>query len=198
MENSKKIILDLCGGTGSWSKPYKDAGYDVRIITLPEHDVFLFAPPPRGLRSSCRAYLHNVFHSKNNCKNAKRFQRRNEVGYSMFRDNLGMQIRRFFEILGIGKPARTVATIPWPTSVHLPSLRFWRQIQQENRLVGRLHHPENKTSYLNKRGDFRVQRQLASFAKTSRELHFAKEFQSSCCAEKYDTPRFCSSILYRQ
>ena len=35
----KKIILDLCGGTGSWSKPYKKAGYDVRVITLPEHDV---------------------------------------------------------------------------------------------------------------------------------------------------------------
>ena len=34
-----EIILDLCGGTGSWSKPYKDAGYDVRLITLPEHDV---------------------------------------------------------------------------------------------------------------------------------------------------------------
>lgn len=27
-----KIILDLCGGTGSWSKPYRDAGYDVRVI----------------------------------------------------------------------------------------------------------------------------------------------------------------------
>lgn len=26
-----KIILDLCGGTGSWSKPYRDAGYDVRF-----------------------------------------------------------------------------------------------------------------------------------------------------------------------
>lgn len=26
------IILDLCGGTGSWSKPYAEAGYDVRII----------------------------------------------------------------------------------------------------------------------------------------------------------------------
>jgi hypothetical protein len=36
MKNSDKIILDLCGGTGSWSKPYKDAGYDVRVITLPE------------------------------------------------------------------------------------------------------------------------------------------------------------------
>jgi hypothetical protein len=31
---SDKIILDLCGGTGSWSKPYKDAGYDVRVIDL--------------------------------------------------------------------------------------------------------------------------------------------------------------------
>lgn len=40
-----KIILDLCGGTGSWSKPYRDAGYDVRIITLPEDDVCLYIPP---------------------------------------------------------------------------------------------------------------------------------------------------------
>lgn len=41
----KKIILDLCGGTGSWSRPYKEAGYDVRLITLPDNDVRLFAPP---------------------------------------------------------------------------------------------------------------------------------------------------------
>jgi hypothetical protein len=39
MDNKNKIILDLCGGTGSWSKPYKDAGYDVRLITLPIYDV---------------------------------------------------------------------------------------------------------------------------------------------------------------
>lgn len=39
MSNSNKIILDLCGGTGSWSKPYRDAGYDVRVWTLPEYDV---------------------------------------------------------------------------------------------------------------------------------------------------------------
>lgn len=45
MNNSDKIILDLCGGTGSWSKPYKDAGYDVRLITLPEYDVFTYEPP---------------------------------------------------------------------------------------------------------------------------------------------------------
>jgi len=42
---SKKIILDLCGGTGSRSKPYKDAGYDVRLITLPDNDVRTYEPP---------------------------------------------------------------------------------------------------------------------------------------------------------
>jgi hypothetical protein len=41
----KKIILDLCGGTGSWSKPYRESGYDVRLITLPEHDVLNYVPP---------------------------------------------------------------------------------------------------------------------------------------------------------
>lgn len=41
----KKIILDLCGGTGSWSLPYKEAGYDVRNVTLPKHDVRTYVPP---------------------------------------------------------------------------------------------------------------------------------------------------------
>ena len=40
-----KIILDLCGGTGSWSRPWKENGYDVRNITLPEYDVRTYAPP---------------------------------------------------------------------------------------------------------------------------------------------------------
>jgi len=35
----RKIILDLCGGTGSWSAPYtQDGGYDVRIIDTQEWD----------------------------------------------------------------------------------------------------------------------------------------------------------------
>lgn len=45
-DNSRKIILDLCGGTGAWSKPYVDAGYDVRLITLPDYDVLAYKPPP--------------------------------------------------------------------------------------------------------------------------------------------------------
>lgn len=36
----KKIILDLCGGTGAWAKPYKDnPEYEVYTLTLPDSDV---------------------------------------------------------------------------------------------------------------------------------------------------------------
>jgi len=43
----RKIILDLCGGTGSWSKPYADhpEEYEVIIVTLPEYDVLTYEPP---------------------------------------------------------------------------------------------------------------------------------------------------------
>jgi hypothetical protein len=41
----KRIILDLCGGTGAWSQPYREAKYDVRIVTLPETDVRDYVPP---------------------------------------------------------------------------------------------------------------------------------------------------------
>jgi hypothetical protein len=34
-----KIILDLCGGTGAWGKPYEDAGYIVINVTLPFYDL---------------------------------------------------------------------------------------------------------------------------------------------------------------
>ena len=43
--NKDKIILDLCGGTGSWSRPYREAGYDVRLITFPDNDVRTYQPP---------------------------------------------------------------------------------------------------------------------------------------------------------
>lgn len=55
--NKDKIILDLCGGTASWSKPYLDAGYTVFNITLPEFDVtrtqfgtdgHIYFYPPKG------------------------------------------------------------------------------------------------------------------------------------------------------
>ena len=35
----EKIILDLCGGTGAWSRDYKEAGYIVVNVTLPFYDL---------------------------------------------------------------------------------------------------------------------------------------------------------------
>jgi hypothetical protein len=43
----RRVILDLCGGSGAWSAPYKKAGYDVRLVTLPGSDVRTFQPPAR-------------------------------------------------------------------------------------------------------------------------------------------------------
>ena len=43
----ERIILDLCGGTGAWSQPYREAGYDVRLVTLPDQDVRTYEPPAR-------------------------------------------------------------------------------------------------------------------------------------------------------
>lgn len=64
-----KIILDLCGGTGAWSKPYKDAGYDVRVITLPEYDVtkyvikdgwVIFKSPWNGTQPVLLSSIHGL------------------------------------------------------------------------------------------------------------------------------------------
>lgn len=35
------LILDLCGGSGAWSQPYRDAGYSVDLVDLPR-DARLF------------------------------------------------------------------------------------------------------------------------------------------------------------
>lgn len=61
------LILDLCGGTGGWSKPYSDAGYNVRVVDIRDHPLndvrweavpempvhgILAAPPCTDLASS--------------------------------------------------------------------------------------------------------------------------------------------------
>ena len=38
MKAKHKVILDLCGGTGSWSRPYQDAGYSVLVVDIKNGD----------------------------------------------------------------------------------------------------------------------------------------------------------------
>ena len=63
MNNSDKIILHLCAKEGSDSKPYRDAGYDVRIIgedigvenyTPPSNVYGIIANPPCSMFSIAR------------------------------------------------------------------------------------------------------------------------------------------------
>lgn len=74
----QKIILDLCGGSGSWSRPYKESGYDVRLITLPENDVLTYQPPKSGVYGILAAPPCTEF-SVLNCK-AERRERKPEEG----------------------------------------------------------------------------------------------------------------------
>ena len=65
----EKIILDLCGGTGSWTKHYSEKDYDVRIITLPDNDVRTYKPPKNvyGILAASST-LHYVFFCSYECK----------------------------------------------------------------------------------------------------------------------------------
>jgi len=46
VNNSKKgIILSLCSGTGSWERPYVEAGFRVESVTLPDKDVMNYELP---------------------------------------------------------------------------------------------------------------------------------------------------------
>lgn len=71
MKNSEKIILDLCGGTGAWSKPYLDDGYDVRNITYPDFDVRKYTPPKRNVFGVLAAPPCTMFSIARNDKTAK-------------------------------------------------------------------------------------------------------------------------------
>jgi site-specific DNA-cytosine methylase len=56
-------ILDLCGGSGAWSQPYRDAGYDVEIVD-PVHDgkdVRLFQRVSAGIHGILAAPPCTVF-----------------------------------------------------------------------------------------------------------------------------------------
>lgn len=42
---ANRLILDLCGGSGAWAKPYEAAGYQVYRVTMPDLDVRTWQPP---------------------------------------------------------------------------------------------------------------------------------------------------------
>jgi hypothetical protein len=56
-------VLDLCGGSGSWSQPYRDAGYDVEIVdpVVDGRDARLLQRIGGGFRGVLAAPVCTVF-----------------------------------------------------------------------------------------------------------------------------------------
>jgi len=80
--NAEKIILDLCGGTGAWSKPYKDAGYDVRLITTPEYDVRDYRPPPNVYGILAAPPCTDFSYARTNAATPTNFRKGLEIVYA--------------------------------------------------------------------------------------------------------------------
>lgn len=55
-----KIILHLCADIGSDSKPYRDAGYDVRLIGKEIGVENYYPPQGGGIRNFGQPSLHRV------------------------------------------------------------------------------------------------------------------------------------------
>jgi len=76
-----QIILDLCGGTGAWSKPYKDNGYDVRNITLPDYDVRTYMPPENvyGILAAPPCTMFSYARNEKTAKEKRDFKKGMEI-----------------------------------------------------------------------------------------------------------------------
>jgi len=81
----RRIILDLCGGTGSWSRPYKEAGYDVRLITLPDYDVREYEPPKNVYGILAAPPCTEFSLAKNGCHRKRYFKEGMEIVESVMR-----------------------------------------------------------------------------------------------------------------
>lgn len=66
--SERPIIYDLCAGTGAWSQPYMDAGYDVRRVTLPDGDVRLLPAPDGPVRGVLAAPPCTYFSRMRMCR----------------------------------------------------------------------------------------------------------------------------------
>jgi len=80
-----RIILDLCGGTGSWSRSYKEAGYDVRVITLPDHDVRTYQPPLYPVHGILAAPPCDQFSIAKTTGNPRDFKKGMEIVFACLR-----------------------------------------------------------------------------------------------------------------
>lgn len=130
-----KIILDLCGGTGSWSRYYNAAGYDVRNITLPNYDVLAYEPPENVYGILAAPPLHRVFGTQlqGRGKGEKAGGGPKDC-YGLHQDYPTMRTK----VVGYGKPGRLSTRVYGKADFHIPALGVWRPLDKTYRPMGEL------------------------------------------------------------
>src|SRR3990167_8892980 len=108
-DNRYKIILDLCGGTGAWSRPYAEAGYDVRVVTLPAQDVRLMEAITESVHGILAAPPCTEFSFAKHYHGKGNYSHDFQAGLSIVDACLR----------GVGESERVSATLPWPASHEL-------------------------------------------------------------------------------
>lgn len=197
MQNSEKIILDLCGGTGSWSKSYRDAGYDVRVVTLPEHNVMEYTPPLWCVRHLGCADLHTVFSRAHHRQNTARPSRRYGVGEPLSLDNPRMPLCRDAQILGAGKPCGILAAVFRQAASDLATVRLRRPAHQENGLVGLLQHATKEARCAHAGAVGRMRHKQPRAAGDTRRLRLPARHRTPSGTPKHDAARVRKSLFPR-
>lgn len=137
--SEKKIILDLCGGSGSWSRPYVEGGYDVRNITLPDYDVLTYDPPQKvhGILADPPCTEFSVL----NCK-AEARARNPEEGLKVVMACLRIIEKCRPEWWAMEKPCWTPTRIHGAVHNDFSAMGVRRPMDQENRTLGNIHTSE--------------------------------------------------------
>lgn len=133
-DNSKKIILDLCGGSGAWSRPYKEAGYDVRLITLPDNDVRTYQPPDNvyGILAAPPCTEFSIAKGRR----SRDFESGLEIVQACIRIIWTCRIKKQIAILGNGKPCWIFTAVYGKTSLYILSMVVWGQRYKAHRHMG--------------------------------------------------------------
>ncbi len=131
----ERVILDLCAGTGSWSKPYLEAGYKVVPVTLPDdvrlwqyHDKVhgVLAAPPCTVFSRAGQWV-------------KRSQEEMLEAIGVVDACLRLVVVCRPEWWALENPVGTLRRGPGEAEAVLRPLRLRRPVDEEDLSLGRVH-----------------------------------------------------------